>query len=92
MELQANCVYARVTSTSAHVCVCVWERAGSLPVVWQESSVGIILVTLVSGKNSATVSVQSVLENVSIRPGRRIPVQLHRRCVYDQVPGPWPYT
>lgn len=99
MKLQVQCVYASVTSTHAHtlayVCihVCVkCARACSLPAVWQESSVSIILVTVVSGKNSVTVSVQSVLGDVSIRLRWLIPVQLHCRCVYYQMSGAWPYT
>lgn len=77
------------TCTRLRSCVCVkCASAYALPAVWQESSVSIILVTVVSGKNSVTVSVQSVLGDVSIRLGRLIPVQLHRRCVYYQMSGP----
>ena len=93
MKLQVKCVYVCMWRTIyVCVCVCVCVSAWSLPVVWQESSVGIILVTVVSGKNSVTVSVQSVLGDVSIRLRRLIPVQLHRRCVYYQVSGARPHT
>lgn len=73
-------IYIHVCVTSSSVC--------SLPVVWQQSSVSIILVTVVSGKNGVTVSVQSVLGDVPIRLGWLIPVQLHCRCVYYQMSGP----
>lgn len=75
------------THACVHVCV-KCASACSLPAVWQESSVSIILVTVVSGKNNVTVSVQSVLGDVSIRLGWLIPVQLYRRCVYYQMSGP----
>lgn len=64
------------TRSYASACMCAYGRASecSPPAVWQESSIGVILVTVVSGKNSATVSVQSVLGDLSIRLGRQIPV------------------
>ncbi len=72
-----------------HSCMCVrCASTCSLPAVWQESSVGIIPVTVVSSKKSVTVSVQSVLGDVSIRLARLIPVQLHHRRVYYQMSGP----
>lgn len=64
---------------------CASDR--SPPAVWQESSVSIILLTVVSRKNSVAVSVQSVLGDVSIRLERLIPVQLNRRCVYYHMSG-----
>lgn len=67
-------------------------RLYSLPVVWQESSVRIIPVIVVSGKNSATIPVQSVPGDVSIRLTRLVPVQLHCRCVYYQMSGLRPNT
>lgn len=85
------CICAPHLHAFAFVCV-KCASACSLPVVWQESSISIILVTVVSGKNSVTVSVQSVLGDVSIRLEWLIPVQLHRRCVYYQMNGPRPYT
>lgn len=76
------------------VCECVRDRArlcsrapSSLPVVWQQSSVSIILVTLVPSKNSVTVSGQPVLGDVSIRLGGLVPVQLHGRCVHHHMSG-----
>lgn len=59
----------------------------SLPVVWQQSSVRIILVTAVAGKNSVTVSGQLVLGDESIRLGRLIPVQLHCCGVHHHMSG-----
>ena len=89
------CMFDYYICAHKHICihVCVkYASARSLPAVWHESSVGIILVTVVSGKNSVTVSVQSVLGDVSIRSGGLIPVQLHCRCVYYQMSGACPYT
>lgn len=73
------------------MCVCVGVLAaasvGSLPVVWQQSSVRIILVTVVAGKNSVTVSGQLVLGEQSVGLGRLIPVQLHRCRVHHHMSG-----
>jgi len=89
--------YKRTPFINAHfesVCLCVGmcANAYSLPVIWKESSVGIILVTVVSSKNSEAVSDQPVLQDESIRLRWRIPVQFHRRCVSYQVSRPWPHA
>lgn len=98
MMLQVKCVYACVTykvttyvHILAHFCISVCVKCAStcsLPAVWQESSVSIIQVTVVSGKNSLTVSFQYVVGDVSIRLGWLIPVQLHHRRVYHHMSGP----
>lgn len=94
MKLQVKLVCACVTLTfcAQRTHTHTRERApfageSSLPVVWQQSSVSIILVTLVPSKNSATVSGQPVLGDVSIRLGWLVPVQLHGRCVHYHMSG-----
>lgn len=71
--------------TCARHVICVCECF--LPVAWQESSVCIIVVTAVSDKNSASISVQSILGNMSVRLLWQIPVQLYHGGAYRQMSG-----
>lgn len=77
-------VFVHVHSCTEHLC--------SLPVAGPESCVCIILVTMVSSKNCAAISLEFVLGNVSMRLLWWIPVQLHNSRGHNQMSGLRPNT